>query len=63
MKMQIRHVHAGIDRTALQGFSRKIVDVGYFESVTRGSADDRGDGLSVESKSVPPILIHRMQRQ
>jgi hypothetical protein len=63
MKMQVRHVHARIHRTSLAGLERKIINVGDFENVPRGSTDHGGDARTVESESIAPIFVHSMQRQ
>src|SRR5580700_634031 len=57
MKMQVRHVHAGIHRTGLRGLRRQAVKVGDSESVTRGSADDRGHRVSLVSEGIPAVFI------
>src|ERR1700674_1377817 len=63
MKMQVRHVHAGIHRTGLRGLRRQVVDVRDSESVPRGSADDRRHRLSLESEGIQAIFIHRVKRE
>src|SRR5436309_16100000 len=50
VKMQVRHVHAGIHRASLRRLGRKVVDVGDFESVARGSTDHRGHICTVKSE-------------
>jgi hypothetical protein len=63
VKMQVRHIHAGIDCTCLQRLGRKIIDVSDFESIARGGADNGSDRLAIESECVPAILIHGVQRE
>src|SRR5207245_1365605 len=63
VKMQVRHVHAWIHRTSLRRLDRKIVDVGDFENVTRGSTDHRGHICTVKSEGIPAILVHSMKRK
>ena len=63
MKMQVRHVHARIDRTRLRGIGGKIVDVGDFENVTWRCTNHGGDRVPFERKGIPAIFIHRMQRK
>src|SRR5579864_993489 len=63
MKMQVRHVHAGIHRTGLRGLRRQVVDVCDFESVTRGSADNRSHCLALVSEGIPAVFIHRIERE
>src|SRR4030081_1202129 len=55
MKMQIRHVHAGIHRTSLRGLGRKIVDVRNSENVTGESTDHRSYLPPIESEGIPTI--------
>src|SRR5580692_11880161 len=62
VKMQVRHVHAGIHRARLGRLGRKFIDVCDFENVTWRRADDRRDGLAVESKSILPVFIDRVKR-
>src|SRR5258708_11627489 len=63
MKMQVRHVHAGIPRTSLRRPRGKIVDICDFEYITWGSPDHRRHVATVESEGIPAILIYRMQRK
>jgi hypothetical protein len=63
MKMQVRHVHAGIHRASLRGLGRKIIAVRDFEDVTRGSADQGSYLPAVESERIPAIFIDCMQRK
>src|SRR5258707_3935545 len=63
MKMQVRHVHARIDRTRLPGLGGKIVAVRDFENVTRGCADHGSYLLTVESECIPAVFVHCMQRK
>src|SRR5437870_6219254 len=63
VKMQVRHVHAWIHRTSLRRLDRKVVDVGDFENVTRGSTDHRGHICTVKSEGIPAILVHSMKRK
>jgi len=63
MKMQVRHIHAGIHRTRLRGLGRKIVDVRDSENVAWGSTDHWSHGRTIESEGISPILIHRVQRK
>src|SRR5260370_32404415 len=57
MKVQVRHVHARIHRTGLSRTGRKIVDVRDSQSVTGRSADDRRQGLSLESEGIPAVFV------
>ena len=63
MKVQVRHVHAGIHRTGLAGFGGKVVGVSDFESVPRTGSDYRSIRPAVESENVPAIFIHGTKRQ
>src|SRR5580692_3739568 len=63
MKVQVRHVHAGIYRTSLRGLGGKIVDVSDAENITRGSTDHWSNRVTVESECIPAIFIHCMQRK
>ena len=60
--MQVCHVHAGIYRARLGRLGRKVIDIRDFENVTWGRADDRRDGLAVESKSILAVFIHCVKR-
>jgi hypothetical protein len=61
MKMQIRHIHTGNHRTSLRGLDGKIVDIGDFEDVTRGSANHRSYRVTVESEGIPAIFVLCLQ--
>src|SRR5271167_2393651 len=61
MKMQVRHVHTRIHRTSLAGRGRKLIDVGDFENVPRGSTNHGGDARTVESEGIPAIFVHCTQ--
>src|ERR1700693_2114031 len=63
MKMQVRHVHAGIHRTGLRGLRGQVVDVCDLESVTRGSADNRSHCLALVSEGIPAVFIHCSERE
>src|SRR6266478_8492447 len=63
VKMQVRHIHAGIHRTSLPGLGRKIVDVGNSENVTRGSTNDGSHRPTVECEGIPAIFIHCVKRK
>src|SRR6202140_4699482 len=63
VKMQVRHVHAGIYCTTLRGLGGKLVDVRDFENDARGSTDHGSHIPAVESESIPAIFIHCMQRE
>src|ERR1700722_7475812 len=63
VKMQVRHVHARVDRTGLRGLGGKIVAVRDFEDVPWGRTDHRCHILTVESESVPAVVIHCAQRE
>ncbi len=63
MKMQVRHIHAGIHGASLLGLGRKIVAVGDFEDVTWRSTDHRRRALTVERKRIPAVFIHCVQRE
>src|SRR4029077_3423494 len=58
MKMQSRHVHAGIHRTSLRGLGGKVVDVPDSQNIAGGSPDHGGDARTVESEGIPAIFIH-----
>src|SRR5580692_4410727 len=58
MKMQIRHVHAGIYRTGFRRRRGQLVNISDSESVTRKSTDDRSYSFSLVSEGVPAIFIH-----
>src|SRR5437667_414929 len=63
MKMQVRHVHAGIHRASFRRLGRKVVDVSDFENVPRGSTNYRSYVPTVKSEGIPAILVHCMQRE
>src|ERR1700693_488423 len=63
MKMQVRHVHAGLHRTGLRGLRRQVIDVCDLESVTRGSADNRSHCLALVSEGIPAVFIHCSERE
>src|SRR5205823_1184820 len=63
MKMQVRHVHAGIYRAGLRRLRRQVVDIRDSESVTGRSADDGSHRFSMESKGIPSVLIHSTKRE
>ena len=63
VKMQVRHVHAGIHRASLRRLGRKVVDVGDFENVARRSTDHRSHTRAVEGEGIAAILVHCMQRK
>src|SRR3989441_508300 len=63
VKMQVRHVHAGIHRTSLRRLGRKVVDVGDFENVARRSTDHRSYVPTVKSEGIQAILLHCMKRK
>src|SRR4029077_11925347 len=63
MKMQVRHVHAGIHRTGLRGLGRKVIDVGDPENVARGSTNHGSHLPAVEGEGIPAIFIYCMQRE
>src|SRR6266404_8977370 len=62
MEVQVRHVHAGIHRTALAGLGGKIVDVGDFENVARSGTDDWRDRLAVKGEGIQAVFVHGMKR-
>jgi hypothetical protein len=61
MKMQVRHVHAGIRSTGLRGFDGQLIYKSDFERVSRRSTDDWRYGHSLEREGIPVIFIHRIQ--
>src|SRR5437016_14026099 len=63
VKMQVRHVHAGIHRASFRRLGRKVVDVSDFENVPRGSTNYRSYVPTVKSEGIPAILVHCMQRE
>src|ERR1700756_1896136 len=63
MKVQIRHIHAGIHGASLWRPRWQIVDIGNSENVPRGGADYGSHRSIVESEGIPAILIYCVQRQ
>src|SRR5437868_8940795 len=55
VKMQVRHVHAGIHRASFRRLGRKVVDVSDFENVPRGSTNYRSYVPTVKSEGIPAI--------
>src|SRR5260221_14382545 len=55
MKMQVRHIHAGIQGASLLRPGRKIVAVGDFEDVPWQSPDQRRRALTVERNRTPAV--------